>query len=295
MFRRTFTASLASVFAHDAYAAEQTDGTTIATFTILADFVRRIVGTDVPVSTMIGVGADPHTFQPRPADLARLRRAGAIVANGLHLEPWLDRVIRSAGARPPVLASRGVPTLNVTEAQTPQIDPHIWQDPRRAIQMVQTITDELATSNPAQGSAYRERAAAFQREISDLDAWIEQEFASIPGSRRTIITSHDAFNYFGQRYGIKFAAPQGINSETEPSPKQIARLAAQIRREKVRVVFLEHSANARYADALVRESGAALGPTLYSDSLSRSDGPAATYLDLLRHNSSLFSKAMKSA
>jgi zinc/manganese transport system substrate-binding protein len=265
----------------------------IASFSILADLLQRVGGDRVAVQTLVGPDRDVHTFQPRPSDLGRVKDAAAVVENGLFLEPWLPRMERSAGFHGrSIVASAGIPTRTFTEGGASVTDPHVWQDPRNAARMVATIGAGLAAVDAAGAEAYQDRASAFAAEIMAADAEIARTMEAIPPERRRIITSHDAFGYYGARYGVGFRAPQGISTEGEPTPKDLARLAAQIRREGIRAVFVENMTDPRLAAALAREAGAVVGAKVYSDSLSPPDGPAGTYLAMLRHNTRLFAAAM---
>ena len=142
-------------------------------------------------------------------------------------------------------------------------------------------------------AAYRESAERYAARIVQAGAWIEATLAPIPADQRRIITTHDAFGYYGARYGVEFLSAEGISTEFEPSAKAIAALVAQIKREKVRAVFIENMTSPRMAQMLARETGAVLGGTVYSDALSPAGGPAANYLDMLQHNTTLFAAAMR--
>ena len=251
----------------------------VATFSILADLVAQLAGPLATVDALVGPGADVHTFQPRPSDLARLKAAAMVVENGLGLEGWINRLVRSAGfTGRRVVASTGIAPRTLTEGGRAATDPHIWQDPRNAVIMVKAIAAGLSAADPANADAYTARATAFTAEITAADAEVERTMAAIPAAKRQVITTHDAFGYYGARYGIAFRAAQGISTESEPTPKDLARLAAQIRRDKIRAVFIETMTDPRLAQTLARESGAVVGPAVYSDSLSPPGGPADTYL-----------------
>ncbi len=265
----------------------------VATFSILGDLAARVGGDRVAVASLVGPGADAHTFQPRPSDLLRLKDAAVLVENGLGLEGWMNRMARSAGfAGQRIVASAGVRPRSFQEGGKTVTDPHIWQDPRNAATMVAAIAAGLGKADPAGAPDYAARARAFAAEIAEADAAIERAMAAIPPDKRQVITSHDAFGYYGARYGIRFRAAQGLSTDAEPTPRDLARLAAQIRRDRIRAVFVETMADPRLAETLARESGAIVGPAVYSDSLSPPGGPAATYLDMLRHNTAAFAAAM---
>lgn len=265
----------------------------VASFTILADMVRQVGGDQVDVTSLVGPGGDVHTFQPRPSDSSRLKAAAVVVENGLGLEGWLTRLVAASGFHGRRISTATcIPTRTFSEDGRTVTDPHVWQDPRRAVVMVAAIADGLAAALPDAAAPIRGRAAAFTAAILQQDAAIETAIAAIPPAKRQVITSHDAFGYYGARYGVVFRAAQGISTESEPTPRDLARLAAQIRRDHIRAIFVETMTDPRLAQALAREAGAIVGGQVYSDSLSSPDGPAPTYLDMLRHNTALFTEAM---
>lgn len=263
----------------------------VTSFTILADLAKQIVGGRASVRSLVGPDGDVHTFQPRPSDVREIADADLVIQNGLFLEPWLDQILRSVPARL-VVASAGVQTRSLSTAHEAAIDPHIWQNPRHAAQMVATIAEAWAAADPPHAIEVRTAASAYGAEILQADAAIERAFEPIPPEKRQVITSHDAFGYYGARYGVTFRAALGLNTESEPTPRDLARLAGQIRRHGIRAVFVENMTDPRIAEALAREAGAIIGGKVYSDSLSPPDGPAPTYLAMLRHNTSLFVAAM---
>jgi zinc/manganese transport system substrate-binding protein len=172
-------------------------------------------------------------------------------------------------------------------------DPHAWQDPRNGVIYTANIAAGLSAADPANAAVYRAAAERYTAAIRQTDAWIETQFAPIPPPERRIITTHDAFGYYGARYGIEFLAAEGLSTDAEPSARAIATLVTQIRREKIRALFLENMTDPRLAEMLARETGAKIGGTVYSDALSPPDGPAATYLAMFRHNTALFARAMR--
>lgn len=268
----------------------------VATFSVLADLVRQLGGDAVSVVSLVPVGADAHAFQPSPGALRALRDARVAVENGLGLDGWLDRLVRASGfSGTRVVASAGVRPRPVQEGGRAVPDPHVWQDPGRAVLMVRAIADGLCAADPARAAGYRARAADYTARIEALDAEIERRIGAVPPAKRRVITGHDAFGYFGARYGVEFRAVQGFSTEGEPSARDLARLAAQVRREGIRAVFVENMTSPRAAEALAREAGARVGGTVYSDDLSPPDGPAGTYLDMMRHNARLFVDAMADA
>ncbi len=270
----------------------------VASFSILADMTRRVGGERVQVHSLIGENGDAHAFQPSPADAKRLGRAALVVVNGLGFEGWIERLVAASGYRGKVLvASANARLLKPTHAghdhaHVHVADPHAWQDAGNALRYVDNIAAALSEVDPAGTAIYAGNAARYKDEIAALDADIRRTFATIPEARRRVVTTHDAFAYFGRAYGIDFIAPLGIHPEAEPSAREVGRLIRQIRRDGIAAVFMENIGDPRLLERIRRESGARLGGTLYSDSLSTRAGPAATYLDMMRHNAKTLSAAL---
>ena len=291
MRRRLFTAAVTLVpFA--ALAVEKPR--VMATFSILADLVSQVSGGAVSVEALVGPDGDVHVYEPRPKDLRTLLAAALVVRNGLGLEGWMDRLTAASGykGRIVVAAEKVTPRTMTENGGAIATDPHAWQDPRNAILYVQAIADGLASADPSGAATYHDAASRYVAEIAQTDTWIETTLAAIPPERRRIITTHDAFGYYGARFGIELLSAEGVSTESEPSAKAIAALVRQVEREKVRAVFIENMTSPRIAQMLARETGAVLGGTVYSDALSPPGGPAPSYLDMLRHNTTLFAEAM---
>jgi zinc/manganese transport system substrate-binding protein len=267
----------------------------IATFSVLGDMTRQIGGAALSVKTLVGPDSDVHVYQPRPTDLRALMQTRLLVTNGLGLEGWLDRLTGAANyhGETVVAAQQVTPRTMTEDGGAESVDPHAWQDPRNGELYVESISRGLQFADPPHAGVYRAAAQTYAARLRETDALIETQLAPIPPARRRIITTHDAFGYFGARFDIEFLAPEGINTEFQPSSKAIATLVAQIKRENVRAVFIENMTSPRMAQMLAQETGAVLGGTVYSDALSPPNGPAATYLDMLRHNTTLFAAAMR--
>jgi zinc/manganese transport system substrate-binding protein len=268
----------------------------VASFSILADMVRQVGGDAVLVEALVGPDGDVHVYEPRPKDLHTLLASGLLVRNGLGLEGWMDRLTGATGFRGTVVvAAEKVAPRTMKEAAGGALatDPHAWQDPMNGVMYVKAIAEALASVDAPHAGSYRDGAARYVTRIEQTDAWIAATLGSIPAEQRRIITTHDAFGYYGARYAIEFLSAEGISTEFEPSAKAITALVRQIEREKVRAVFIENMTSPRMAEMLARETGAVLGGTVYSDALSPPDGPAATYLEMMRHNTTLFAAAMR--
>ena len=266
----------------------------VASFSVLADMARRVGGALVSVASLVPADTDAHAFQPTAADSRALATASVFIENGLGLEGWITRLGVASGFRGTrIVASTGVVPRMVRDGAAASRDPHAWQDPRNGVLYARAIAEGLAAADPVHADTYRASAAAYGAEIAETDAWIASRFAPVPVERRRIITTHDAFGYYGARYGIAFLAAQGMSADAEPSAKGIAALIGQMKREKIRTVFLENMTDPRLGKMLAREAGATLSGPLFSDALSAPDGPAPDYLAMLRHNTALFERALR--
>jgi zinc/manganese transport system substrate-binding protein len=269
----------------------------VASFSILADLVRQVGGDRVEVASLVGPDADAHAFSPSPADANRIASANIIVVNGLGFEGWMDRLVKASGTKAPVVvASRGIAPIESEDEHgghgRHRDDPHAWQSIANVRLYVANIRDGLIAADPPGRETYTANASRYLAELDRLEAEVKAAVARIPASRRRIITTHDAFGYFARAYGMTFIAPQGVSTDAEASAKDVARIIRQIRAEKIPAVFLENVSDPRLMDRIAKETGARIGGKLYSDALSPPDGPAATYLDMMRNNMRAFDAAL---
>ncbi len=275
----------------------------VATFSILDDFIKQVGGDLVHIKTLVGPDDDAHIYKPTPNDSKALSEADLIVQNGLEMEGWINRLVSASGFKGlTVLASEGVVPrqMNVdkedhghgTDGKT--IDPHAWQDIANARIYVKNIAKALAKLRPADADTFRARAKAYDVELEKLDTWVKAEIGSIPLKQRKIITGHDAFGYFGAAYGVTFLALQDISTEVEPTATQVAKLIEQMKSEKIKRVFFENMASPKLVKQLAKDAGASVGKPIYSDALSKGDGPAATYITMFYYNVTQFKDAMAS-
>jgi zinc/manganese transport system substrate-binding protein len=293
--RRLVIGALAAAVLLPAPALAQQKIKAVATFSILGDLVSNIGGDRVELTTLVGPNGDAHVYGPTPSDAKILAQAKVVFVNGLGLEGWMTRLVKASGTKvDPVLASKGVKPLRMEEDGKIEIDPHAWQSVANAKLYAANIRDGLIAADPDGKADYEANAAAYLAKLDTLEAQVKAAVARIPPERRRIITTHDAFGYFSAAYGMKFIAPQGVSTETEASAKDVARIIAQIRKQKIPAVFLENISDPRLMDRIAKESGAKIGGTLYSDALSDAKGPASTYLDMMRNNIRAFSIALES-
>ncbi|MCO8309824.1 metal ABC transporter substrate-binding protein [Pseudomonas mandelii] len=256
----------------------------VTSFSILADMTHQVGGDHIQITNMVGPDADAHTYEPTPDDAKALLKARLIIKNGLGFEPWLDRLVISTETKAAVIsASRGVIPRSLDEDGETIPDPHAWHNLANTELYISNITKALIAADPANKTDYEHNSQAYLKKIYVLLAEAKAKLASLPPGNRKIVTSHDAFGYLGQAYGIDFMAPQGLSTEREPSAAEVAALITQIRQAKVKAVFMENIKDARLLKQIADESGAHIGGTLYSDALAVT-GPASTFVGLFEYN-----------
>jgi zinc/manganese transport system substrate-binding protein len=281
--------ALAALFAASPARAQQRLNV-IASFSILGDFVKNVGGDRVEVGTLVGPNGNAHVYAPSPGDAKKVADAKLVFVNGLGFEGWLERLVKASGTKAPiVVATKGIKPLERAgghdhDHDHGRADPHAWQSVANAKIYVANIRDALIDADPAGKDAYLANAAAYLAKLDALEREVREVIAKIPADRRRVITSHSAFGYFQDAYGVSFTAPQGVSTEAEASAKDVAAIITQIKKQKVAAVFLENVTDPRLVEQIARETGAKVGGTLYSDALTDAKGDATTYIDLIRHN-----------
>jgi zinc/manganese transport system substrate-binding protein len=301
--RLLIAAALAASLAPGALAAEKIK--VVASFSILADMTSRVGGDRVEVMSLVGANGDAHVFEPAPADAKTLAGADLVVINGLGFEGWFERLVAASGYKGKVAtASDGVAAAKMAEEEDGHdddhdhdhdhgaFDPHAWQNAANAMVYAENIAKALCQADAVSCETYKSNAAAYVMELKALDAEIKAAVARVPEDRRTVIMSHDAFGYFARAYGITVLAPEGVSTDSEASAKDVAKLIVQTKEKKAAALFVENVSDPRLIEQISRETGLAIGGELYSDALSPPDGPAATYIAMMRHNARMLTAAM---
>ncbi len=261
----------------------------VASFSILGDFAKNVGGDRVNVTTLVGPDSDVHVYTPAPADAKKIADAKLVIINGLGLEGWLPRLVQSSGGKAAmVTATNGIAARKLGSGA----DPHAWQSVVNAKIYVSNIRDALMVADPAGETTYRANADAYLAKLDALDREVREAIAHIPEARRKVISTHNAFGYFAAAYGIAFIAPQGVSTESEASARDIAAIITQIRTGKIPAVFLENISDPRLMRRISSETGARIGGTLYSDSLTAENADAPTYIELVRHNIKALTSAL---
>ncbi|MDO5289977.1 MAG: metal ABC transporter substrate-binding protein [Pseudomonadota bacterium] len=280
----------------------------LTSFSLLQDMVQHVGRERVQVSTLVGPGMDAHVFQPTPAHGRQVAQAQVVVINGMGFEGWMPRLLQSTGYKgPQVIATKGIKPLHGGHAHDHKDghghghkkhdhghdDPHAWQSVPNAITYVGNIADGLCAADAAGCPTYRANAANYIAQLKSLDMAIRDAWKAIPAAQRKVITSHDAFAYYGQAYGVRFLAPRGISTESEASAKGVAQLVRQIKREGVKALFVENVSDPRLIEQIARETGIKPSGQLYSDSLTDASGSAPTYAQMMRANTQALVKAVQ--
>jgi zinc/manganese transport system substrate-binding protein len=269
----------------------------IASFSILGDLARNVGGDRVEVDTLVGPNGNAHVYAPSPADARKVADAKAVFVNAMGFEGWLDRLVKASGTKAKiVVATKGVAVRKRSGGHAHDhggSDPHAWQSVANAKIYVDNIRDGLIAIDPDGKATYEANAAAYRSKLDALEQEVKDTVAKIPAERRSVITSHDAFGYFGA-YGIAFIAPQGVSTEAEASAKDVAAIIRQTKRQKITAVFMENVTDPRLLKQIASETGAKIGGTLYSDALTDERGDAPTYIDMIRHNLKQLAQALSS-
>jgi zinc/manganese transport system substrate-binding protein len=274
----------------------------VATTPEVADFVRTIGGDDVTVTQIIKPNVDPHEYEPTPADIRAIGSAKVVVKNGVGLEKWLDRTIESAGFRGTVVDSSQGVTLRAGDPGDEEMadgDPHIWHNPLNATIMVTNIERALATADPARASTFRSNLTAYAGRLSKLDADNRAAFAKLPADQRKLVTNHDAFGYYVDRYQLQFVGSviPSMDTSAELSAQQLTNLVAKIRATGTKAIFTESSLPPKTAEAIARQAGVKVvggENALYGDSLGAPGTPQGTYLGAEQHNTQVIVSALGS-
>lgn len=268
--------------------------TTVASFSVLADIVQQVGGEHVKVTSLVGRNGDPHAFQPSPKDSLALNKAEVVLVSGLGLEGWMDRLVTASGYQGKVItASDGINTRSMEEEGQKITDPHAWNSAKNGAVYARNVMAALIAADPQDKAYFEQRGNAYIQQLEKLDAWAKQTFASVPESKRKVLTSHDAFGYFGAEYGVDFLSPVGFSTEAEASASEVGSLIQQLKQEKIKTYFIENQTDPRLVKQIAAASNAQPGGELYPEALSKEDGPAPTYEAAFKHNVETLYASMK--
>lgn len=275
----------------------------VAAESFLADIAQNVVGDRAHVETLLPRGMDPHTFEPTPQDVARIAESTVLIINGAGLETWIEETLENAGGqRVVIVAAAGLQgreadhdEAGAGEGHHHEGDPHFWLDPNNVIRYVENIRDGLIQADAEGQEAYTQNAAAYISRLQELDRWIVGQVAQVPPGRRLLVTNHESFGYFADRYGFEVvgAIVPSVSTGAAPSAGELAVLVDRIRATGAPAIFLEAGGNLQLADQIARETGVRVVTGLYTHSPSDPAGPAPTYLDMIRCNVQAIVEALR--
>lgn len=306
---RFLTMTLGLAFGAVMTTASATPLQVVSSFSILADLVQQVGGEHVNSVAIVGPESDAHSFEPRPSDAKTLQNADLLLINGADFEAWLPKLVQASGYKGQVVeAIHGVPLRAYHDDHDDQHhddhddhddhdhgshDPHAWQNLEYAQHYVKNIRDALVTKDPTHEAYYQQRALDYSQRLQTLHTELKQAFDELPATHRTAISSHDAFGYLGQAYGVEFLSLLGVSNQAEPSAKELANLISYMRDNQVKAIFIENISSPKLMEQIARETNAILGEPLYSDALAKSPHPADSYLGMMQWNAKALLKALK--
>jgi len=270
----------------------------LASTTFLADITRNIAGDRAQVESLLPVGADPHSYQPVPDDVAKITESKVLIVNGLEYEHFLEALLESAGGEHLIVtASDGLePHTMEDEENAGQLvsDPHMWLDPNRVITYVENIREGLTHYDPDGAAVYQSNADAYVAQLKNLDAWINEQVSQIPPEKRLLVTNHEALGYFSERYGFTIigAIVPSVSTDASPSAGQMADLIDLIKSSGTSAIFLDEVENPALAQQIAEETGVRVITDLHLESLTEG-APASTYIEMMKHNVTQIVNALK--
>ena len=263
----------------------------LAVESFIADIAQKVAGNRLKVETLMPTGIDPHTFEPTPHDVAKIAESEVLIVNGAGFEAWLAPVLENAGGKRQVIEA----AAGLVSRAAGEVDPHFWLDPIHAIRYVENIRDGLIAADPDGKETYTRNAEAYIAQLKDLDQSIRQQVATIPEARRLLVTNHESFGYFADRYGFKIigAIVPSVSSGASPSAQQLAQLVDQIKKTQAIAIFLETGANPQLAEQISQETGVKVVTDLYTHSLTAPNGNAPSYIEMMKYNVRVIVEALK--
>jgi len=264
----------------------------VASASMISDMAQQIIGPLHDVEMIVPIGGDPHLHEPTPSNARMVANADLVFINGLTFEGWINELIENSGTSASVITvTKGVQPLT-SQTYKNSADPHAWMDVSNAITYVENIANAIIKLDPKNKSVYQERLENYKAQLVSLDMEIENSIKSIPERQRILITSHDAFQYYGKRYGIRLEAIMGISTEAQAQTADITRVNRVIREQGVPAIFIESTINPKMMQQLAQDNKISIGGKLYADSLGDKDSPASTYIDMLRYNTQTITAAL---
>lgn len=292
MKKLSISLALAATFIAPQVMAKTVD--TVASFSVLADIVKEVGGEHVNVKSLVGPNGDPHSFEPSPQDSVALAKADVVFVSGLGLEGWMDRLVKASGYHGHVVvSSKGISTRAMEEEGKKVTDPHAWNSMKNGEVYARNVMNALIAADPEDADYFRQRGSAYIAQLDKLDKWAQKSFAAVPAEKRKVLTSHDAFGYFGERYQVTFLSPVGFSTESEASASDVAELVTQLKKDHIQRYFIENQTDPRLVKQIASATGAEPGGELFPEALTEKGGEAETYVAAFKHNVDVMLASMK--
>jgi len=265
----------------------------LATASMIGDMAEVLSGGELEVKTIVPIGGDPHLYEPTPSDAALVNSADLILKNGLTFEGWLNELIENSGTKAEeVLVTEGIEPIKSTVYQN-ATDPHAWMDVTLGIKYAENIATALSKLDPENQKIYKFNLEVYKSQLKELDEYILNKIKEIPEQQRVLITSHDAFQYYGRRYGLTLESVLGTSTDATAQTSDVIQLTKVIREQKVPAVFVESTINPKMLKQIADDTGVKIGGKLFADSIGDKDSEAPTYIDMLKHNTDVIVEALK--
>jgi len=283
------------IFTSSLNASSQNKKKIVTSASMIADMTKEIVGDLHDVEMIVPIGGDPHLHEPTPSNARLVSKADLIFINGLTFEGWITELIENSGTKATVVTVTEKIRPLTSQTYENSYDPHAWMDASLVIGYVESIAEAVSEIDPSNASVYEERLASYKEQLTKLDQEIKAAINSIPEKKRVLITSHDAFQYYGRRYGIQLEAIMGISTEAEAQTSDIRRVNKVIEENKVPAIFVESTINPKLIQQLAQDNKVSIGGELFADSLGDEESPASTYIDMMRYNTQTIVTALTAA
>lgn len=265
----------------------------VATASMIGDMAEVLSGDLLDIHTIVPIGGDPHIYEPTPSDASLVNSADLVLKNGLTFEGWLNELIENSGTKAEaVLVTEGIQAIESTIYEN-ATDPHAWMDASLGIKYAENIAAAFSKLDPENQKIYEFNLEVYKSQLKELDTYIINKIKEIPESQRVLITSHDAFQYYGRRYGLKLESVIGTSTDAVAQTSDIVQLTKVIRESKVPAVFVESTINPKMLKQIADDTGVKIGGKLFADSIGDKDSKAPTYIDMLRYNTDVIVEALK--
>ncbi len=293
LYITSFSITLLTLLNYFAQAQEKIN--IVASASMWADMVENIAEDKATIDRIVPIGGDPHTYEPTPSDAIKVSNADLILVNGLTFEGWINDLIQNSGtSAETILVTKYVTPISSDDYEN-AADPHAWMDANNGRLYAKAIYEALVKFDPENGVFYTKNYEAYDKDLVDLDKYIKEEVAKIPSDKRILVTSHDAFKYYGKAYGIRLEAIQGISTEAEAQLSDMTRVTEVIKQTNIPAIFVESTINPKMLQQIAKDNNIAIGGELFADSLGKKNSEGGTYISMLRHNTDVIVKALSTS